>query len=130
MNYGNLIIRIGLGLLFIWGGLEKFFIGYIGGVGLEKMASSLQNIGFGFLGETGNYFLAIFLAATELIAGILIIANRKAAIANFYAAFIMLVALATVYFPTGNWMQSMIHIALLSTFLGMGLNSYQLKKLN
>lgn len=55
MKYSNLIIRIGLGLLFVWGGLEKFLIGYFGGVGLDKMASSLQSIGFGFLGEEGNY---------------------------------------------------------------------------
>ncbi len=130
MRYGNLIIRIGLGLLFVWGGLEKFLIGYLGGVGLEKMASSLQNIGFGFLGVKANYVLAILLAATELIAGILILINKKTTLAYFYAAFIMLVALVTVYFPTNNWMQSMIHIALFSTFLGLGLETLELKKTN
>ena len=128
MKYGNLIIRIGLGLLFTWGGLEKFFTGYFGGVGLEKMASSLQSIGFGFLGESGNYALAFILALTELIAGVLILVNRKTVFAYFYAAFIMLVALVTVYFPSGNWMQSMIHIALLTTFLGLALETYNLKK--
>ena len=128
MKYGNLIIRLGLGLLFVWGGLEKFFVGYLGGVGLEKMASSLQNIGFGFLGDQGNYILAFLLALTELIAGILILINKKISLAYFYAAYIMLVALITVYFPSKNWMQSMIHIALLSTFLGLGMEAYQLKK--
>lgn len=124
---GNFIIRLGLGLLFVWGGLEKFFEGYFGGVGLEKMAGALQSIGFGFLGETGNYLLAIFLATTELIAGILIIANKKLAWAYFYAAIIMFVALITVYFPRADWMQSMIHIALLTTFLGLGVEAYQKK---
>jgi len=128
MNYGNLIIRIGLGLLFVWGGLEKFFVGYFGGVGLEKMASSLENIGFGFLGHTGNYILAFILALTELVAGILILINKKTSIAYFYAAFIMLVALVTVYFPSGNWMQSMIHIALFSVFFGLSIESFQHKK--
>jgi len=130
MKYSNLIIRIGLGLLFVWGGLEKFLIGYFGGVGLDKMASSLQSIGFGFLGEEGNYILAILLAGTELIAGILILVNRYTALACFYAAVIMFVALITVYFPSGNWMQSMIHIALLTTFFGLGLDSYKIKKFN
>ncbi|MDT0552472.1 DoxX family protein [Urechidicola vernalis] len=125
---GNLIIRIGLGLLFVWGGMEKFFEGYFGGVGLEKMAGSLQSIGFGFLGETGNYVLAILLAATELIAGLLILANRKLTWAYYYCAVIMLVALITVYFPRVNWMQSMIHIALLTTFLGLGIEANQKKK--
>lgn len=125
MDLGNFIIRLGLGLLFVWGGLEKFFEGYFGGVGLEKMAASLQKIGFGFLGDTGNYMLAIFLAGTELIAGILLIINKKVAIAGVYAAFIMLVALITVYFPAANWMQSMIHIALLTSYLGVGIQAYK-----
>jgi putative oxidoreductase len=128
MNIGNLIIRIGLGLLFVWGGLEKFFTGFVGGVGLEKMASSLQAIGFGFLGETGNYILAIFLAATELIAGVLILINKKVSYAAFYAAFIMLVAMITVYIPRGNWMQSMIHIALLTSYLGIGVEALPKRK--
>lgn len=129
MNLGNTVLRLGLGLLFVWGGLEKFFKGYFGGVGLEKMASSLQTIGFGFLGEKGNYFLAIFLAATELIAGILILINRKTALASFYAAFIILVALVTVYFPTKNWMQSMMHIAIMTSYLALGIDSYKFRKL-
>ncbi len=130
MNYGNLVIRIGLGLLFVWGGLEKFFIGFVGGVGLDKMANSLQNIGFGFLGDKGTYILAFLLALTELIAGVLILVNKKTAPAYFYSAFIMFVALVTVYFPSANWMQSMIHIALFTTFLGLGLEAFKLKKWN
>ena len=38
MKYSDLIIRIGFGLLFVWGGLEKFFEGFLGGVGLQNMA--------------------------------------------------------------------------------------------
>lgn len=128
MSYGNFIMRLGLGLLFVWGGLEKFFVGYFGGVGLEKMANSLQSIGFGFLGDKGNYFLAFLLAATELIAGILILVNKKTSLACFYGAFIMLIALITVYIPRGDWMQSMIHIALLSAFLGIGVEKYASNK--
>ncbi len=112
---GDIIIRIGLGLLFVWGGLEKLFIGYFGGVGLQRMANSLEQIGFGFLGKQGNYVLAIWLAVSELIAGILILLNIK----TFYAS------LATVYLPRGNWMQSMIHIALICAYVGFGLRFYK-----
>lgn len=125
MNYSQFVLRLGLGLLFVWGGLEKFFEGYFGGVGLEKMAASLQKIGFGFLGEQGNFYLAIFLAATELIAGILILIGKQVSWASFYAAFILVVALITVYFPSTNWMQSMIHIALITSYAGLGMMTWK-----
>lgn len=125
MNYGNLIIRIGIGLLFIWGGIEKFFVGFVGGVGLEHMAATLAKTGWSFLGDTGTYILAILLAATELLAGVLIILNKKIVLSYFYVAFLMLVALVTIYIPNNNWMYSMIHIALLTTPLGLALNQYQ-----
>ncbi len=130
MKLGNTIIRVGLGILFIWGGVEKFFTGLFGGVGLDKMAATLGSIGFGFLGDTGTYILAIFLAATELVAGVFMILNKRTAISFIYAAFIMLIAIITVYLPTGNWMQSMIHVALLSTFLGLGIEAFQKRKLS
>lgn len=38
MNLGNLIIRISIGLLFVWGGVEKFIEGFLGGVGLQAVA--------------------------------------------------------------------------------------------
>lgn len=122
---GDIIIRIGLGLLFVWGGLEKLFIGYFGGVGLQRMANSLEQIGFGFLGKQGNYVLAIWLAVSELIAGILILLNIKTFYASLYAGFVLVVALATVYLPRGNWMQSMIHIALICAYVGFGLRFYK-----
>lgn len=125
---GNIILRLGLGLLFVWGGVEKLFTGYFGGVGIEKMANSLQNIGFGFLGEQGTYYLAIWLALSELIAGVFILINFKTCYASFYAAFVLIVALFTVYITKGNWMQSMIHIALICTYVTLGLQSYNMNK--
>ncbi len=113
---GHIFFRIGLGILFVWGGLEKIFIGYFGGVGLEKMGHSLERI-FSFLGEQGNYILAIWVAFSELIAGILILLNFKAFYASLYAGFVLLVALFTVYI-SNSWMQSMIHIALICSYVG------------
>lgn len=127
---GNIIVRLGLGLLFVWGGLEKLFTDYFGGVGMEKMASSLHNIGFGFLGEQGTYYLAIWLSLTELIAGIFILINFKTFYASLYAAFILVVALFTVYVAKGNWMQSMIHIALISAYINLGLQSFNSKRID
>lgn len=129
MKKGDIILRIGFGLLFIWGGLEKFFEGFLGGVGLEKTAGGLASLGFGFLGDSGTYVLAFFLAATELIAGILIVLNKKLAIAGFYSAFIIFVALVTAYLGK-SWMQSMIHLALIAGYLAIGFNGYEKKKWN
>lgn len=41
-GFSNLIIRIGFALLFIWGGLEKNFEGFLGGVELDNMAGFLK----------------------------------------------------------------------------------------
>ena len=125
MNYGDLIIRVGFGLLFIWGGLEKFFEGFVGGVGLQKMASSLGSLGWGFLGDTGTLALAAFLALAELVAGVLMILGKKLFLSYVSMSFVMFVALVTVYIPAGSWMNSMIHIALTMSLLGLGLNQYE-----
>ncbi len=122
MNIGNLVIRIGFGLLFIWGGLEKFIEGFLGGVGLKNMAGFLQSSGLGFLGESGTYVLGALLAFLELAAGILLLANKKLFYSYSFLAFIMLMALVLVHIPSGNWMMIMIHIALFTSLLGLGLN--------
>lgn len=128
MNSGNLIIRIAFGLLFIWGGLEKFFEGFLGGVGLQNMANFLKSTGWSFLGDSGTYILAIILSALELIAGILLISNQKLFYSYIFLAFIMLVALFTVHIPSGNWMNIMIHIALFGSLLGLALNHFNKEK--
>ncbi len=120
---GNLLIRIGLGLLFVWGGLEKFIEGFLGGVGLTNMAGFLKSSGLAFLGDTGTYALGALLAALELIAGILVLANRQLFYAYLFLAFVMLMALVLVHIPSGNWMNIMIHIALFTTLLGLALEN-------
>lgn len=128
MNFGNLIIRIAFGLLFIWGGLEKFFEGFLGGVGLQNMAGFLISTGWSFLGDTGTFVLAVILSTLELVAGVLLIANKKLFYSYSFLSFIMLVALLTVYIPSGNWMNIMIHIALFGSLLGLGLNHFNKEK--
>lgn len=126
MNTGNLIIRIGFGLLFVWGGLEKFIEGFLGGVGLQNMADFLKNSGLAFLGDTGTYILGALLALLELIAGIMLLINKKTFFAYAFLAFVMFMALVLVHIPSGNWMNIMIHIALLATLAGLALQERQM----
>lgn len=128
MKYSNLIIRIGFGLLFVWGGLEKFFEGFLGGVGLENMANFLKSSGLSFLGDNGTYILGALLALLELVAGGLILANKQLKHAYGFLAFIMLMALVLVHIPSGNWMNIMIHIALFTTLLGFSLEQFTKKQ--
>lgn len=121
MKIGSIIIRIGFGLLFVWGGLEKFFEGFLGGVGLDNMAGFLKSSGLGFLGDSGTYILGAVLALIELIAGILLFANKQLFYAYGVLVIIMLVALLSVHIPSGNWMNIMIHIALFAALLGLAL---------
>ena len=123
MKTGNLIIRIGIGLLFIWGGLEKFFEGFLGGVGLHHMADFFASSSLSFIGGTGSYILAIVLALLELVAGILVILNKKLFPSYVFLAFTMLVALILVHIPSGSWMNSMIHIMLFTTLTGLAIEN-------
>ncbi|NAS29943.1 DoxX family membrane protein [Flavobacteriaceae bacterium R38] len=122
MLNGNLIIRIGFGLLFVWGGLEKFFEGFLGGVGLDNMAGFLKSSGLAFLGDTGTYIVGAVLALLELAAGVLILINKQLFYSYAFLAFIMLMALVLVHIPSGNWMNIMIHIALFTTLGGLAIN--------
>jgi len=123
MNIGNVIIRIGIALLFIWGGLEKFFEGFLGGVGLDNMAGFLKSSGLAFLGDSGAYALGALLALLELVAGILVLINKQLFYAYAFLAFIMLNALVLVHIPSGNWMNIFIHITLLTTLAGLAVNN-------
>lgn len=123
MNLGNLVIRIGFALLFIWGGLEKFIEGFLGGVGLQNMADFLKANGLAFLGDSGTYIVGTLLAAFELLAGILLIINLKTFYAYLFLAFTMLMALVLVHIPSGNWMNIMIHVVLLTTLSGLAINA-------
>jgi len=127
-KHGDFIVRLGLGLLFIWGGVEKFFEGFLGGVGLDNMAGFLSSVGFGFLGDTGVYVLGIVLALVELAAGIMLISNIYKKQAYGVLSVIILMSLFLVYVPKGDWMNGMIHFALFTTLLGLALQSTCCKK--
>lgn len=128
MDTGNFISRFGFGLLFIWGGLEKFFEGFLGGVGLEAVAGLLEGSGLGFLGHTTLYLLASALAAFELLAGILLLMRQQLVYAYGILAFFMLNALVLVHLPSGNWLMIMIHVALFLALAGRSVAAYQAER--
>lgn len=125
MFNSNFIIRLGIGLLFVWGGLEKFFEGFLGGVGLDAVGQLLYSSGLSFLGESGTFALGTVLAAFELIAGIAVLANRQLVPAYGILAFFMLNALVLVWIPAGDWMNIFIHFALFTSLAGRGLEVYE-----
>ena len=127
---GNLLIRIGIGVIFVWGGLEKFIPGFLGGVGFTGASGFIGGL-FGVDGIIAT-ILTLGLALTELAAGILIISGKK--LFETYAAVtaILLVAIVMVWLPAGfkdmsgsnnvTWVTLITHIGLLLALAGLTLN--------
>lgn len=128
---GNLIIRIGIGLIFIWGGLEKFIPGFFGGPGLEDATGFVGGV-FGVSGVLAT-ILTVGLAITELVAGALVVAGKKLFEAYAALTLILLVAVVMVWLPAGfkdmsgannaTWVTLITHIGLLLTMVGLTINA-------
>jgi len=127
---GSLLIRIGIGIVFIWGGLEKFIPGFLGGPGLTGATGFVGGV-FGVSGVIAT-ILTIGLAITELAAGVLVIAGKKLFEAYATLTVILLVAIIMVWLPAGfkdmsgnnnvTWVLLITHIGLLLTLAGLTLN--------
>jgi putative oxidoreductase len=132
-NIGTLIIRIAIGIVFIWGGLEKFIPGFLGGPGLEGATGFVGSL-FGVSGVLAT-ILTIGLAITELAAGILVILGKRLFEAYATLAFLMLVALVLVWLPAGfadmsgannvTWVTLIVHIGLFGALVGLALENKQ-----
>jgi len=131
MKNGNLIIRIGIGLIFIWGGLEKFIPGFLGGPGLEGATGFVGGL-FGVEGTLAT-ILTVGLAITELVAGVLVVSGKKLFEAYSVLTIILSVAVLMVWLPAGlkdmsgnnnvTWVTLITHIGLLFTLAGLALNA-------
>lgn len=120
-NNGYLFIRWGIGLLFLWGGLGKLIPGFLGGPGIAEFTNMLQGIGFGFLGEVA-VVLAVVVAVVELLAGLMIIVNKKFVHLSYVLlAIILFVALVLVHIGSGAWMNIMIHVAIFLALAGFAI---------
>jgi putative oxidoreductase len=135
MKSGNLLIRIGIGLIFIWGGLEKFIPGFLGGPGLEGATGFIGGV-FGVSGVIAT-IITVGLALTELAAGVLLIAGKKLFETYAVLTLILLVATIMVWIPAGfadmsgannvTWILVIMHIGLLLTVAGLALEERQKK---
>ena len=127
---GNVLIRIGIGLIFIWGGIEKFIPGFLGGPGLTGATGFVGSV-FGLEGTIAT-IITIGLAITELAAGSLVVAGKKLFESYAVLTIILLVAIVMVWLPAGlkdmsgnnnvTWVTLITHIGLLVTLAGLTLN--------
>jgi len=130
LHHGNLLIRIGIGLIFIWGGIEKFIPGFLGGPGLTGATGFVGSV-FGLEGTIAT-IITVGLAITELVAGGLVVAGKKLFESYAVLTLILLVAIVMVWLPAGlkdmsgnnnvTWVTLITHIGLLVTLAGLTLN--------
>ena len=95
MEYGLLLLRIVVGLLFAGHGAQKLF-GWFGGGGPQGTAQF-----FGSVGYRMPAVLAIVAGLAELGGGLLFASGLLTAFASFLLATMMLNAIATVVLPKG-----------------------------
>lgn len=133
---GSTLIRIGIGIIFIWGGLEKFIPGFLGGPGLDGASGFVGGL-FGLEGTIAT-ILTVGLAITELVAGVLVVIGKKLFIAYSVLTIILLVATVMVWLPGGlgdmsgannvTWIVLITHIGLLLILAGLTLNERNIIK--
>ncbi len=111
-NIGLLIIRLGVGVLFLMGGIMK-----VTAVGPEMIAGvggAAHSIGLTFLSQTVWFWMA---AIGEIVAGVLFIAGFLVPLASLLAIIIMFVAFASMGY---NMQTGMITVIFAITSLGLG----------
>jgi len=92
-----LLIRLGIGVVFLAHGLQKF--GAFNGPGVENFSVMLKNIGF-----VPPMFWAYLVSGTEVIAGLTLILGVLPRISAFSISIIALVAIVKVHGPHGFFM--------------------------
>ena len=95
MEYGLLLLRIVVGLLFAAHGAQKLF-GWFGGGGPQGTAAFFASLGYRWPAR-----LAIVAGLAELGGGLLLATGLLTPVAAFLLATMMLNAIATVVYPKG-----------------------------
>ena len=95
MEYGLLLLRLVVGLLFAGHGAQKLF-GWFGGGGPKGTAAF-----FGSIGYRAPALLAIVAGLSEFGGGLLLATGFLTPLAGLLLATVMLNAIATVVFPKG-----------------------------
>jgi putative oxidoreductase len=94
-NYAVVPLRLALGIIFIYHGLQKAF-GFFGGPGIEGFAGMLTHINIPY-----PQILAIIVASIELIGGIFLFLGTLVRLSATSILMVMLVALAKIHFANG-----------------------------
>ena len=94
-NWGILILRLGIGIMFTAHGLQKAF-GFFGGPGVKGFAGMLSGLGF-----VPAIFWAYVAACTELLGGILLIAGVQVRLASALLFILIVVAAVKVHLGKG-----------------------------
>lgn len=103
-----LIMRIGVALVFLYGGLGKLF-GILGGPGLENFSGMVW----------GSMAIATIVAIVELVAGISVLLGFMSRESNLLLAIIIAFATFMVHVPSGNVMNILVHVMLFTNLIGL-----------
>ena len=95
MEYGLLLLRLVVGLLFAGHGAQKLF-GWFGGGGPQGTTAFLSSLGY-----RAPARMAIVVGLSELGGGLLLAGGFLTPLASFLLATVMLNAIATVVLPEG-----------------------------
>jgi putative oxidoreductase len=95
VEYGLLLLRLVVGLLFAGHGAQKLF-GWFGGGGPEGTRAFFASVGY-----RAPAVMAIVAGLSELGGGLLLATGLLTPLAGFLLATVMLNAIATVVFPKG-----------------------------
>lgn len=106
---GLFLLRLFMGLLFIYGGIGKLF-GVLGGPGIEMFSGMVW----------GSMFLAYLVAIVELIAGLALVLGIMSRQASVLLSIILLVAIFHIHIPNDpNIMNTLIRLALIGGLLNI-----------
>ena len=95
MEYGLLLLRLVVGLLFAGHGAQKLF-GWFGGGGPQGTAAFFSSLGY-----RAPALMALLAGLSELGGGFLLATGLLTPLASFLLATVMLNAIATVVWPKG-----------------------------
>jgi putative oxidoreductase len=99
-NLGILVLRLGLGIMFIAHGLQKSF-GLFGGPGIKGFSGMLSGLGF-----APAIFWAYVAAYTELVGGILLIAGIQVRLVSSLLLILIITAAIKVHLGKGFFLSN------------------------
>lgn len=100
MDWGILVLRLSIGIMFTGHGLQKAF-GLFGGPGIKGVAGMLSNLGFSPVS-----FWAYLLVCTELIGGVCLILGLFTRVSASLLLIVMIVAILKVHLSKGFFMSA------------------------